>query len=182
MSAEYTYKGKVFFLSSINDAADANPLLKIYKESFKEYWLNGFSPIIGKDIPTSRPNPPAGHRHVHLQPLVYPTDAEIQSTKYLGYSDSEKCWEAWANSIDTGNLTYPTSDSCLFYMVDTERTAYVFHYQAKDSHNFMNSADFTELVHRASEIIDNTGKFLMDWSDHHTLFDDKWLEPEPESE
>jgi len=65
-------------------------------------------------------------------------------------------------------------------MVDTERTAYAFHYQAENSHCFMNSTDFRELVHKVSEMVYGAGKYLMEWEDHHTLFEDEWLEPEAE--
>ncbi|HGS5256643.1 TPA: hypothetical protein ACMDV4_000625 [Vibrio cholerae] len=176
MSDEYTFKGKVVYLKSIKDAADSNPLLETYRKSFNEYWKYGYSPVIGKDVPTSYPNPPAGHRHSHLQPISYPTQAEIEQSSHLGFSDSEDCWKRWASPSNGGKDIYPTSDTCLFYMVDTERTAYVFHYQAADSHSFMNTTDFTELVHKVSDMVYEAGKFLMDWKDHHTLFEDEWLE------
>ncbi|GAD90049.1 hypothetical protein VHA01S_031_00610 [Vibrio halioticoli NBRC 102217] len=178
MSDVYTFKGKVVYLKSVKDAADSNPLLKTYTDSFKEYWKNGYSPVIGKDVPTSFPNPPTGHRHAHLQPLTYPTKAEIQQSPHLKYSDSEDCWKEWALPMGSRKITYPTSDSCLFYMVDTERTAYVFHYQASGSHDFMKTTDFHELVHKISSMVDDAGKFLMDWDEHHTLFNKKWLESE----
>lgn len=180
MSKKYTFKGKVVYLKSIKDAAESNKLLDLYNKSFKQYWIYGYSPVIGKDVPTSYPNPPTGHRHTHLQPISYPTQAEIKQSSHLCFSDSEDCWKRWAMTSYVNNAIYPTSDTCLFYMVDTERTAYVFHYQAANSHSFMNTTDFTELVHKVSNMVYEAGKFLMNWEDHHTLFEKEWLESEPE--
>lgn len=175
------FKGKVFSLNHIAKAKKTTHFLEQYILDFKDYWFQGFSPNIGKDIATSFPNPPEGHRHTHLRTVTFPSKEEVRQASHLKYSDTKACWDKWgtiegelAQELNTNQ--YPTSDSCLFYLVDSNRNAYIFHYQADDSHEFMRTSEFKELVIKSSQAVENSGAFIMDWSEHNSLFDKKWLE------
>lgn len=178
------YKGQVRNTLEVGAEAKANPYLKQHIDNFKLYWSTGFHPSVGKDIATSFPNPPEGHRHAHLDPLQYPSMEEIKASRHLSYTDSEICWNKWwmqedAPGVDANSRDTPTSDEGLFYAVDTNRNAYIFAYSGDGSlHDFMKSPEFTALVNKVADTMENHGIEMMDWEDHHTLFDDCWFEEE----
>lgn len=168
------FQGQVFSFATMNTAAANDPFIKNSVSDFKYYWIEGFHPFVGKDVVTCYPNPPEGHRHAHLMPI------DFNNSK--GYTNSKKCWDKWAkdptktamhwNSNDT-----PTSDHGLFYAVDTNRNAYVFHYQYSNLHSFMNTNNFNQLVIKIEKYLNYYGIELMTTINQSTLFDDKWLVP-----
>ncbi|MEC7545688.1 MAG: hypothetical protein VYB48_02005 [Pseudomonadota bacterium] len=168
------FVGKVLKTKALAEICEKEPLVKTVTESFQHYWLYGFHPDIGRDLITYRPNPPEGHRHAHIIPINYPKAGDI------GYSSgSEKSWSSWANALDyrfnIPQERIPTSDSALFYFVDTERTAYLFHFSTIGAHKFMNTSDFTDMVHKVELGIEKKGKTLMPWKDQHNLFSECWV-------
>ena len=148
------YQGAVFLFPAFQQARINYPFLNNYVNAFKGYWLEGYHPQIGKDITTARPNPPEGHRHAHLIPDEFPIDK--------GYKSSKICWDKWQKAdidiamfFNTNDI--PTSDHGIFYAVDTKRNAYLFHYQAKDMHEFMNTDKFKKLVVEIDSQLYNKG-------------------------
>lgn len=170
---ENRFIGRVKFLQAISNEAKSNQRLKDHCDNFKEYWLNGFHPYVGKDIATSRPNPPEGHRHIHLYPAIFPNPTK-------GWLSSKACWEEWAenedeDAQDINTNKHPTSDTFLCYLVDEDRTAYVFHYQVEDGHAFLKSDEYNQLVIKISDQIESSGQCIMGWQSHSELFELKWI-------
>lgn len=175
------FTGKVFQSGPYQKLQGSFPQLIDYTDAFKKYWAEGFHPYIGKDIATSYPNPPEGHRHVHLQPPVFPAREEIRHCVHLSYTDSEVCWAKWGRqqpnpAVDANSHDIPTSDLGLFYAVDSDRNAYLLHYQQNDLHAFMNSAECTDLIGEFCDLLqDGHGKRLLSFSEQQELFSKKWL-------
>jgi hypothetical protein len=130
---------------------------------FKEYFFNGFHIGIGKDAQTLYPNPPTGHRHVHLKPI---SETEILETKNNDY------WLTW--DVESGK--YPTSDIGLFYFVDVDRNAYVFstrnmfHYYISNNNLFI-----FEVTTSYNELISKNIQIMKDIHELNNLFDEQWL-------
>lgn len=168
------YTGKVLQTQAVKIASDTDEVLTSVIKAFEHYWLHGFHPDIGKDVITMRPNPPEGHRHVHTIPLNFPDKKHQYS-----YSDSATCWKEWASNPafpkHPSADKIPTSDTLLFYFVDIDRTAYVFHFSENNSHQFMNSPDFKIMVSKVEDALEKAGKQLMPWKIQHDLFSEKWL-------
>lgn len=162
-----SFQGTVKYTKVIDKLRNESELLDAYLTSFKTYWKDGYSPNIGKDIATYEPNPPQGHRHTHLKP----TDFDY---KAKAYSDSKDCWERWEKSQKHSSL--PTSNTFLFYMVDTNRVAYVFHFLDEGSHEYLNTTDFREKVIEVADKIQNGGNELMSFEEQSFLFEKRWLE------
>lgn len=164
------FQGKVFAFQAINGAND--PALTQSIEAFKDYWGYGFHPYIGKDVVTSQPNPPEGHRHCHLKPTNF-------NQSYSGTS-SELCWSRWEQeptkiAIHWNSYDIPTSDHGLFYFVDVKRNAYIYHYQHEDFHNFMKSQEFKLIVQKYDKQLESLHIELMTILNQATLFNDEWL-------
>ena len=165
------YQGRVFQFPAFEQARINYPFLNNYVDAFKGYWLEGYHPHIGKDVATARPNPPEGHRHAHLIPDEFATDC--------GYKSSKVCWDKWQKAdidiamfFNTNDI--PASDHGIFYAVDIERNAYLFHYQAKDMHAFMNTNEFKELVIKMDNELCRHDVELMPISEQNNLFKIDW--------
>jgi hypothetical protein len=176
----YRFKGDVKVIQALTNQEQENPTLKNHLDNFKEYWLEGFHPLVGKDIATTRPNPPEGHRHTHLHPGVFGPSKHWKA--------SEDCWNKWGglhynsnnDAQDINFNQHPTSDTFLCYLIDEKRVAYVFHYKIDDGHEFLNSAEYVELVNKVAIGIEHNGQSIMGWESHHDLFESKWINDKSE--
>jgi hypothetical protein len=177
------YVGKIRQLESISKNRKLDSALDQSIINFQDYWTSGFNPYVGKDIVTSYPNPPEGHRHVHILPVIFPTRNEIKSSNKLKYTDSKACWDSWAKNTDDSEFIssnerlnkIPTSNFCLYYFVDSNRNAYLFHYSISSGHEEMNTTEFTTLVRNIESKLYDNGLYLMDIQEQQDLFADKWL-------
>lgn len=175
------YSGKVKQLASIQEDRRLDSALDTAISNFIDYWTNGFNPYVGKDVVTSYPNPPEGHRHIHILPISFPSKKEIHNRSHLKYTDSEECWDNWAKnketslflSLDEKLNRLPTSNFCLYYFVDDSRNAYLFHYSVSDAHDEMNSAEFIALVKKVETTLYSKGIYFMCIQDQQELFSSK---------
>jgi len=174
----YRFKGDVKIIQSLQMQAQENPTLQDHLNNFSEYWLEGFHPLVGRDIATARPNPPEGHRHTHLHPGIFTPSANWKASK--------DCWDKWGgkhyrsgdDAQDINHNQHPTSDTFLCYLINDKRVAYVFHYQVEDGHNFLTSPDYSALVNKVGSQIEHNGQRIMGWESHHDLFELKWINDE----
>jgi len=169
----YRFKGTVKKLTSIANEAKTNPTLKTHLDNFSEYWLEGFSPLVGRDVPSKKPRPPDGHRHVHLHPGYFSSDEACKKIRWDKWSTTH--YDSCEDAQDIPYKEHPTSDTLLFYLVDENRTAYVFHYLADGAHAFLESANYGELVNTSIKLIESSGECIMGWESHHELFELKWI-------
>lgn len=171
------FQGNVYQTKAIKDATRDDIALDDVIKAFMDYWATGFNPNIGRDEITARPNPPPGHRHVHILPFHFPDDSSSDSS--VNATFNHKQWRNWASQKKLRNEyirkdRIPTSDACLFYFVDTKRNAYIFHVQFEGAHAYMDSSEFNALVEKVSYSVEASGTHLMSWQDQQTLFADKW--------
>lgn len=161
------YQGNVVLTSQVDQERKKDPLFSSYISDFKDFWLHGYNARVGKDIATARPNPPVGHRHTHLKPLIFPI-----TTSNSCKTSTKSYWRKW---LLNKSIAPPTSDRCLFYMVSTSRVAYIFHYQSEHSHKFMQGIKFKEVVYKMESLAEQHNLELMDFTEQQFLFSDKWL-------
>lgn len=171
------FQGNVRQTKAIERAAKEDIALSDTVKFFTDYWKSGFNPNIGRDEITARPNPPPGHRHVHILPFNFPHTSRPGTS--VTPTINEKRWRDWASQKKLRNEyirkdQIPTSDACLFYFVDTKRNAYIFHVQFEEAHAYMNSNEFNNLVEKVSYSVESSGTHLMSWHDQQELFADKW--------
>ena len=164
------FSGKVYLIQDIKHLRLADDAVEQVIEAFKTYWVNGFHPDIGRDVITSRPNPPDGHRHAHVVPLV----SDTSSRSSWKYWSSSKAKDEDFIAVDSNTNKIPTSDRLLFYFVDESRNAYVFMYCPDDGHAYMNSREFTDLVEDVAAYLESEGVWLMNYTDQHRIWDDQW--------
>lgn len=145
------------------------PEISTYTQAFKEYWANGFHPMIGKDgiLPVPQVYALNAIGRVHLEPPVkkdYPASA------------TEKAWKDWRCSMDVALL--PTSNKFLMYCVDDQRDACLLGYldgDEKDSHEVIKSWSFRNSIKAMSdEFYKYRGSAPMPISEHDLLFSEKW--------
>lgn len=165
------FKGSVYQTHAFKEACKSSSFLKQCVSAFKTYWFDGYHPHIGKDVATSRPNPPEGHRHTHLRPDIFPSDK--------GYTRTQRCWDRWKSAdieiaVSFNSNDIPTSDHGLFYAVDTKRNAYLFHYQDADMHEFMDTFEFTEIVQSVEKMLEGSGIELLSIYKQSRLFEREW--------
>jgi len=152
MDSYKEYNGQVFLFQDINTKD-----FEIIKSEFKEYWKKGYSPIIGADKSTYRPEP-EGHRHIHMKP-------------------DEICekWEKWSRKTPQKIKKPPTSDRGLCYFVDNKRNAYIFLYIDDGLHDFLDSIEFKNIVESSYGIIYKNDIVLMNFEEQEEIFSDKWI-------
>ena len=140
---------------------------------FEDYWLNGFNPNIGKDVPSSKPNFFLGNRHVHLKPLIG------------GFKNIEEknLWKKWKNkkikypflNSEHNLSSFPTSNYGFLYFVDKDRIAYLYHYCDNDMHEFINSREYLEIAENLDEYFEKNKKYPISNEQHIMIFTQKWL-------
>jgi hypothetical protein len=143
--------------------------LQQYTSEFKEYWLNGFSPMIGKDgilpVPDIYADNAIGRAHV-----------EPQVKSNITYSSSDEAWRLW--SIDD-DPTIPTSNSFLIYCVDDQRGCCLLAYldaQVENSHELLVDPIFRKKIRVQAEAYFTAKKvFPMPKEEHEGLFSDVWI-------
>ncbi len=147
-------------------------LIDLYNkiDDFRDFWLNGFSPNIGKDIKTFKPDI-EGHRHVH----IYPNKEDLKQLK----RKSKKNWENWRTKPNVfyherNSFDIPSSNTGFFYFVCTNRIAYLFHYCDEHLHEFMKTQEFYMIVDKISNLLLSKGIEFMNTEEQQCLFEEKW--------
>lgn len=142
---------------------------KTYTAEFKIYWLNGFSPLIGKDGILPVPDIYSDHAigRAHVEPQIKTNHSQ---------SSTDIAWVMW----ESGELDIPpTSNSFLIYCVDENRNACLLAYLDHDkenSHEMLNSPLFRRNIRdRANEFFKRQKANPMPKEDHDSLFGDKWV-------
>lgn len=161
------YRGIVYrskkFADKCSEDSDAEDLF----QAFREHWLMGYSPYIGKDALFARPTEIKGlHvRHGHADSKNY--EPENSTEKHTA---KESCWKKWQDGYC---YRVPSSDSWLIYSVNENRDALVMDY-IHDAHKV------TERTEYMDQYIEITYRFLAfskckEMPFDEDPFDDKWL-------
>ncbi|EGQ8101621.1 hypothetical protein CGG88_21515 [Vibrio parahaemolyticus] len=157
------FKGRVLLHPAYQRVQD-----KTYTSEFKQYWINGFSPLIGKDGILPVPEIYSEHAigRAHVEPA--------EKTNHCDTA-TDQAWFLW--SVGQTN-TVPTSNSMLVYCVDNNRDACLLAYLdggEENSHSILNDPTFRRNVRdRALEFFKSQGSEPMPASEHEYLFDEKW--------
>lgn len=151
------YKGDVFLSPDLAEVAKLNPKINALIDAFKVFWLTGFHPSLGKDVPYDFPDKlvQSTIRHTHVRPI------EPNSSWLFSFEHKE-------------HHRRPTSDRCLTYCVTTKRNCLLISYIDKNAHTVAYaSSTQDELVKVAESFFKFMNEFPLDKG--IGVFDNKWL-------
>ncbi|EJD6081613.1 type II toxin-antitoxin system YafO family toxin [Providencia rettgeri] len=166
-SSNNLYCGLVYRSVKFSKKCANEPEAENLYQAFKEHWLMGYSPFIGKDALFARPDEALNlHvRHGHADSKMY--EPENSKEKHTA---KESCWKKWQSGY---GYKIPTSNSWLIYAVNENRDAMVMDY-------IHNAHDVTKSMQYMDQYIEITYRFLeftkcnqMSYIEHP--FDDKYL-------
>jgi hypothetical protein len=169
-----TFQGRVILHPDYGSIQTKYPEVKTYTTAFKQYWEDGFHPLIGKDgvLPVPEIYSGSAIGRAHVEPLVKDPRS---------HSSTEECWMAWRTpQLDSHILITPTSNTFLMYCVNYKRDACLIGYldgADRLAHDVINQDWFRRLMqHRAESFYNRTPRVgPMPVEEHDQLFSDKWL-------
>lgn len=164
------FKGKVIKHPAYVQLEKEFSDLTNYTKGFKNYWLNGYDPLIGKDgilpVPEIYCDNAIGRAHVN-----------VIGKESKSYSSTKAAWDNWSTP-GSFSAVIPTSNTFLIYCVDENRDAcllaYLF-YNNIDSHKQLTCNTFrSNIKARAKEFYTARDSDPLPVNEHSDLFKEKW--------
>lgn len=164
------FKGRVLHTGKFSTLCTSDTEVKKIADAFKQYWLDGYHPDIGKNAAFARPKEilNLNVRHAHCDNKDYTPENNKKDI-----NGKKSTWDAWKNIGSVKVTRVPTSDSFLIYSVNHNRDALVMFFISTDAHSATEVEDFTESAISISyEFFSQTKTSAMPLDED--LFSEKW--------